>query len=162
MLKNGLKQVPLSKGKVAIVSEEDYALVSQYKWHVTPQGYAATTQGGRKNKRTILMHRLITDASEKWVDHENGDKLDNRRSNLRVCESRQNQGNRKINANNTSGYKGVSFDRARGVWVAKIQIEGKTKYVGSSPDKHEAARLYNEKAIEVFGDFAKINIIKQV
>lgn len=162
MSKNGLIEIPLSKGKVALVDVVDYEIVSQFKWHLHPLGYAATTQGGRKNKHTILMHRLLSNADKsEMVDHENGDKLNNSRSNLRVCSGTQNQGNRNLNANNTSGYKGVSFSKARGVWVAKIDISGKTKYLGSSQCRHEAAIMYNKKALEVFGEFAKINKIEE-
>lgn len=157
------KEIPLTKGKYAIVDDSDVKLVSQYKWHYHPQGYAATTAGGLKNKHTILMHRLISRAIKgEVVDHANGDKLDNRQSNLRICTQRNNIGNSRIRKDNTTGYKGVTFSKDNKNWVARIFVNGKHTHLGSFDNPHDAARMYNFWAVDLFGEFARLNKIEEV
>jgi len=88
--------IPLTKGAVAIVDEEDYEIVSQYKWHLSSTGYAVWRGNIDGNKKTVRMHRLITSAPDGLiVDHLNRNPLDNRKSNLRVCTQKENAKNRK-------------------------------------------------------------------
>lgn len=158
------KEIPLTRGYVAIVDDEDFELVSQYRWvAVTKKGYTTyagsfvTTDGKRHQ---ITMHRLVMNFPTSSVDHINGDGLDNRRStNLRVATVSQNLANRGAPSNNTSGFKGVWWDRVRSVWVASIYPGGKHKRLGSFSTAAEAAHAYNKKAIELFGEFAYLNQI---
>lgn len=107
------------------------------------------------------MHRLLmTSPTGTMVDHINGNGLDNRKENLRVVTNSQNLMNRGKNKNNTSGYKGVLWDKVRNKWIALIGFNNKNIYLGRFFTKNEAAFAYNAKAEELFGEFAQINIIE--
>lgn len=92
-----------------------------------------------------------------WVDHINGDTLDNRRSNLRLCTVSGNNHNRMKSKNNTSGYKGVSWLKQNQKWRAYIKVNSKDKHLGCYLDKEDAARAYDKAAKEYFGEFARLN-----
>jgi len=102
------------------------------------------------------MHRLIMDAPDGTdVDHRNMDRVDNRRSNLRLATRAENLRNQGLSRNNTSGFKGVS--RLDGKWRAEIRVKWKLIYLGLFDDKVEAARAYDTAAKEHFGEFARLN-----
>ncbi len=142
----------LSQGLVAIVDDEDVALVERYKWCAHEHGHpgkpcyeAITNLGGG---RQLRMHRLIMDAPAGMVvDHINGDQLDNRRANLRVCTYRQNQHNR--HHVKLSHFPGVSLNRQRSRWRAFIRLDGKKTYLGSFLTEEQAAAAYRNAAGEV-------------
>lgn len=94
----------------------------------------------------------------KCIDHINGDSADNRLCNLRECTHKQNMANRKINKNCKTGYKGVQRKNER--FIARIKIDGKSKEIGRFSNAEDAAKRYNDKAIELYGEFARLNIIK--
>lgn len=96
-------------------------------------------------------------APNEQVDHINGDGLDNRKSNLRICNGSQNRCNKGKPKNNTSGYKGVTWHTPNKKWVAQIAVNGKHSYIGSFKTKEEAAKAYNKKAKELHGEFARLN-----
>ena len=153
-------KIPLTKGKFAIVDLQDSTVISHYKWHFLKTGYAATSVGGRKNKKMIYMHRLLMSVTDRHisVDHINKDKLDNRRSNLRICTHRQNCSNSSKSKNRkTSIYKGVYFDKERQLWQAKIKVNYKNVYLGRFPIETQAAKAYNNAALKYFGIFASVN-----
>jgi hypothetical protein len=143
------------------IDPEDLELVSAYTWKVNIHGYvrASVYTGvidGVETRREVQIHRLILDAPEGMeVDHVNRDKLDNRRSNLRLCTRSQNKANTGIISTNTSGYKGVSFHKNK--WQASIRIDNKLLYLGRYDTKEEAAEAYNKKAFEQWGEFAWLN-----
>ena len=91
------------------------------------------------------------------VDHINGNPLDNRKSNLRICTNAENQRNRGVNKNNTSGYKGVCWAKQNKKWKARIKHNGKLIHLGYYKDKEEAARAYDKKAKELHGEYAYLN-----
>ena len=93
-------------------------------------------------------------------DHRNGDGLDNRRSNLRPATNQTNLMNRGPQVNNTSGFKGVIFDKRSDAWRAQIKVDGRYIYLGCLDSKIEAAEAYNEAANKVFGEFAWLNPIR--
>lgn len=136
---------------VVQIDEADYPLVSSLKWHVHISGYACHSVNERKK---LFMHQLIMDA--KMIDHINGDKLDNRKQNLRICTHQQNMQNSRPRKG-TSPYKGVSWHNTRKEWRAQIYHNGKKMHLGSFATDVEAARAYNKKARELFGEFAYIN-----
>ncbi|HUR07040.1 MAG TPA: HNH endonuclease, partial [Nonomuraea sp.] len=112
------------------------------------------------SKGAISLHRLLCNAQPgQQVDHRNGDGLDNRRSNLRLCTRSQNIGNARTPRTNTSGYKGVYFERARGLWCAEIWFNMRKRRLGRFADPKDAARAYNAAALEQWGEFARINEI---
>lgn len=147
------KEIVLTQGRVAVVDDEDYEmLVRGSRWCVS-DGYAFNAARGR-------MHRVILNApAGVMVDHINGDKLDNRKENLRLCTNSTNQANRKTRRG-VSKFKGVVLERrknGRVFWKATIVFEGKAEYLGSFATDLEAAAAYNIAAVAKFGDFADIN-----
>lgn len=146
-----MKEILLTKGFKATVDSEDFDFLSKKKWFFS-NGYAKN-----KSRNSVYMHRLIlSPKKEEYVDHINGDKLDNRRVNLRICTMSQNLANQKLSRANTSGYKGVSFHKILGYWTATLKVKGlnKVKYF---KNKEDAALGYNGLARRYFGDFAKHN-----
>lgn len=156
-----MKQIPLSRGLVALVDDADFDLVSAVgKWYANPSDrtfYARKnfSRGGRYF--SVRMHTLITG----WplVDHLNGNGLDNRRLNLRQATHSQNAMNRGMRSDNTSGYKGVGL--RRGAWTAEIYVHGVQHYLGRFLSAEEAARAYDAAAAELFGEFARLNFPKE-
>lgn len=161
-----IKLIPLSQGKYAIVDAEDYERLMQWKWYRTTIGYAARTmhfgyKNGRKIKTDITMHRFIMNTPKGMdTDHINGDRLDNRRCNLRICSHSENCKNlpiRKNLAKKSSKYKGVSWDKKTKKWVAKIMVNRVHKILGYFCEESLAAHAYNKAATECHGEFARIN-----
>lgn len=150
------KTIELTQSKFTLVDYEDYEYLSQFKWQFN-KGYAR--RSWRKNNKifNMSMHRAIMNPSEKeQIDHINGDKLDNRKENLRICTSTGN--NRNVNSHKgISGYKGVHWYKKVGKWAAFITINYKHKYLGSFNEKADAALAYNKAAKKYFGEFAKLN-----
>jgi hypothetical protein len=103
------------------------------------------------------MHRFLIGEAGLYVDHRNGDGLDNRRANLRSATNSQNQANRGKSKRNKSGFKGVYFHKPAQKFLASIQFEGKLRHLGLFADPIEAAKAYDAAALEYFGQFAKTN-----
>lgn len=159
-----MKLIPLSKGKFAKVDDCDFVMLNGLSWHLHQRGevyYAVTLKfmGIGKYK----MHRLLLGLTHKdgiIVDHIDGDGLNNQRSNLRIVTTQQNGFNRRNNINSFSKYKGVNYHKKQKTFRANIKINGKPIFIGNYKSEIDAARAYNEKAKELFGEFANINIIK--
>ena len=156
-----MRTIPLggkkAAGRVALVDDEDYELVSRYRWHVwelPPYGPYAAAGIRRTDGRqtTIKMHCLILGA--KGIDHRNGDGLDNQRSNLRLANDAQNQANQRPREGCSSSFKGVYWHRARQKWAAHITVSGITRYLGLFAAEEDAGRAYDAAAREAFGAFA--------
>lgn len=158
-----MKEIPLTQGKVALVDDDMYDYLMQWKWYATknPSGkwYAKRRTGRRVAKTTFSMHRVVLQApNNMYVDHINSDEtLDNRRSNLRLCTKSENGLNRGKPKTNKSGYKGIYWNKANQKFCAEIGINRKGIYLGSFDTPEEAAHAYDAKAIELFGPFAKLN-----
>lgn len=155
------KSIPLTQGKFALVDDEDYEKINKYKWCYLGNGYACRTLW--PSRKMVLMHREIANTPDgMFTDHINGDGLDNRRSNLRICTQAENTRNQRLSALSTSGYKGVHRWK-RGVtkkWSAHIQINKKQMTIGYYATAEEAAHAYDEAAIKHHGEFAKLNFPK--
>lgn len=148
-----MKIIPLTQGFEAIIDDEDFALVSQYKWYCN-EGYAVTYHKGKR----VRMHRLLMDAKPgQQVDHRNRNRLDNRRSNLRICTLADNNRNITLRKDNTSGYKGVSLDKTTGHWKPLVYVNGKAKTFGQFKNKRHAALAYDLWAVDLHGEFASTN-----
>lgn len=153
--------IPLTQGQFAKVDAADYEWIMQWKWHAiwaetTKSFYARRTDRGGGKRIAVHMHRLILGlvrGDESQSDHANRDTLDNRRLNLRLASKSENMINRKIPTHNTSGFKGVSFRKSRGTWVAIVTVGGKNKCVGSRKTPEEAYSLYCEAIVELYGEF---------
>ncbi|MFA5444853.1 MAG: HNH endonuclease [Bacteroidales bacterium] len=153
-----MKKIPLTQGRFTIVDDDDFVLVNQFKWCFNSTGYAKR----KFNKSIVLLHRFLlglTSADKVKVDHKNSDGLDNRRSNLRICNDSQNQMNRKISKRSKSGFKGVMWKKEKRKWYAQIRVNGHYHFLGYFDDKTIAAESYNQAAIKYFGDFAQLNYL---
>ncbi|MHB1266985.1 MAG: AP2 domain-containing protein [Acidithiobacillus ferriphilus] len=154
-------EIPLTQGQVALIDDEDYELVSQYKRCVTKYGnnfYAVTNIYSCGYKRTtIRIHRLVMNAKPgELVDHINHHTLDNRKSELRLCTHFQNHHNSGKYANNKSGFKGVSWCKRKSKWRASIMANGKHLHLGYFIDPEEAYKAYCEAALELHREFARL------
>lgn len=148
--------------KVAIVDDDDYERFLGHKWFLLPIGYAVRAiKSGKRDGRKIYMHREVMGFPEKQVDHRNGNKLDNRKSNLRVCTGSQNLANQGLTARNKTGFKGVCWHKPSKKWMSCIQVKRKTIYLGLFLTKVDAARAYDEAAREYFGEFAWLNFPRE-
>ena len=151
--------VPLTKGFVSIIDSADAELVGQFNWYartgIRETPYAIRVdQRGEKNLHIGLHRMLLNPPKGLHVDHVDGNGLNNRRSNLRVATPAENQRNRGLHINNTSGYKGVGWDKQRGKWLAQIELSGKTTRLGRYATKELAHAAYCEAAKMHFGQFA--------
>ncbi len=151
--KGQVKQIPLGDGFYAYVDAIDYGWLSRWTWHLR-DGYAVRY----RRRKAIYMHREIMQPPKgKIVDHMNRNRLDNTRANLRVCTRPENARNKgKLHAT-SSRFRGVSYRKCSGKWAARIRFKGKCIHLGYFTDEEEAARAYDRKAVELFGEFARLN-----
>lgn len=151
-----LRYIALTKGKFALVAATDYEHLNRYKWTASKVG--GTWYARRQSKgKTIFMHREIMHAPDgMMVDHIDGNGLNNHPRNLRLCTARQNAYNSR-SCHGTSQYKGVSYDVAAGKWRASINHRGQHYHLGLFDTEIEAARAYDQKAHELFGQYAYLN-----
>lgn len=159
-----MREVPLTKGYVALVDDEDYAMVMQHKWYASQKGdtvYAERTDWDKvaKRYRHLSMHRLILNPPKGLkVDHKDRNGLNNQRFNLRLCNKAQNCMNaRKPDHGLSSKYKGVVLFKRQGTYRAYIKKDQKQYHLGYFGTPEEAALAYNAKAVELFGEYARLN-----
>lgn len=156
-----MRQIPLTRGKFALVDDDMFDFLSQFKWLAIggrPTWYAGRgiSTGIAYKGRTIYMHRLIIDAPEDMqVDHIDGNGLNNTRSNLRLATPAENRRNLTREPISASGYKGVY--RVYRKWRAMIQVNRKSWHLGYFDSAEEAARAYDAAAIIHHGEFASLN-----
>lgn len=153
-----MKEIPLTRGMVALVDDEDYERVSAYKWQAmagSPNKDVWYASRGALNR--CLLHRFIVNAPDDIdVDHHNGNGLDNQKRNLRLATASQNGANRKPNRGRR--FKGVHYHQVARRWRAVLKCQGGVgTYLGQFHTPEDAARAYDAKAIEMFGEFARPN-----
>lgn len=153
------KEIQLTRGKVAIVDDEDFEYLNQWKWQAEPysQTYRAsrTQKTGFTKKKKIYMHRVIMNCPDNMVvDHKNHIALDNRKDNLRIATREQNSKNI-MSTKSRSGFKGVVKQGNK--YRARIGVNNRKLYLGLFDTPEDAAKAYDIKAIEVFGEFAFLN-----
>lgn len=135
-----------------LIDDEDLHFFINRRWSVDSLGYVAS----RSKKSFDRLHRLVAKATnEHLVDHIDGNKLNNKKSNLRICSNAQNLQNRGANRNNSSGKKGVYFNKKSGKWIAQIGVGNKRIHVGTFSDVNDAAAAYKEASIRLHKDFAR-------
>lgn len=141
-------------GEIATVDATMFDYLNKWKWRVR-NGYASreTRIGGKYGRpKTIFMHRIIAGTPEDmWTDHKNRNRLDNRRSNLRICTPAQNSANRK--QRNRTGFKGV-YRMSPKKWYTQIKVGGKTRHLGCFSTPKQASRAYSAAAKRIWGAFA--------
>lgn len=155
------KLIKLTQDQYALVDDEDYDYLNQFKWcadwcRSTNSFYAKRRRLKREpiGPSIIMMHRYIMSAPAKmYIDHINHDTLDNRKCNLRICTASQNAMNRNKQSTNTSGYKGVCWSKSAKKWLARIDINKKSIHLGYFKEKEEAYKVYCEAAKKHHGKF---------
>lgn len=174
-----MKQIPLTQGQFALVDDEDFDLISKFKWHITKNKNARTmyAETNKKGVKHTKMHRLIMGCVKgdgKMIDHKDGNGLNNQRSNLRFCTHSENMRNIKSARGSSSKYLGVCFfihstihNTSTGPkmysyprWKSRIVIDGKAVHVGTFKTENEAAIAYNKAAEKHYGEFARLNVIE--
>lgn len=153
-----MKKIRLSNGGFTIVDDDKFEVLSKYKWH-NSDGYACRGEYMESYKqRTQRMHRQIMGlyiGDKTRIDHINGDKLDNRKNNLRLCDQSQNAMNSKMRVDNKSGFKGVYFYKSRNKYRAMIGIDKKQLDLGYYETPEEAGYVYEQFALQLYPNFAR-------
>jgi len=164
-----MKEIQLTKGFVALVDDEDYERINAFKWyakHINGQKHNAKIYGQRvspkqvPSRETIAMHRFVmgcTKGDGTTIDHKDRNGLNNQRDNLRIATHSQNGQNRGKTSQNTSGFKGVCWNKVVNKWQAFIYHKKKYKCLGYFEDITKAAEAYDRAAILHFGEYAKLN-----
>jgi hypothetical protein len=148
------------KDVTAILDDADAHYARDWVWSVHRTGHSTYLRGYQRGiplaqQKMRYLHRILTDAPRgKDVDHINGDGLDNRRENLRVCTRSQNNANRHRSQSRSSPFKGVHFEKCTGRWRAEVHLNGKRHTLGRFDAIEDAAAAYSAKATELFGAFA--------
>ena len=155
-----MKTIPLTRGHGALVDDEDYDRIASVKWYASVQSnvtYANRDTCESGKRVTVSMHRFIMQPPKGMrVDHINGDGLDNRKANLRICTPGENLRNQR-RAKGRSAFKGVSFHAHNKKWRAQICVDGRRMCLGYFPDERSAAMKYDAAALIHFGEFACTN-----
>lgn len=157
-----MKRIPLTRGRVALVDDDDYDRVAAFRWNFDGT-YARRLDwnGPGKKRNAVLMHRFILNAPVgAEVDHVSRDGLDNRKENLRLCSHAENMRNvEKVShwrgRKPSSRFKGV-YQRKSGKWAAQVRVNKKQVYLGTFDTEAQAAEVYRKAATESYGDFARV------
>lgn len=163
-----MKEIKLTGGGIAIVDDADFEAVSAIKWRRadgprTSYAMSVKIRGSRKTgfKYTYTgMHRLILGLSKNdgiFVDHINGNGLDNRRENLRTCTRAENNRNKRPKVRENTKYKGIVYQRDRKRWIAQIYVNKVRHHLGNFKSDLDAARAYDAGARRLHGEFARLN-----
>ena len=149
-----MKEIFLTRGKIALVDDADYDFLMQWKWFATSQNYVARGKRSNGKQSVILMHRVILNTPEGFVtDHINGKGLDNQRHNIKVCSQSENMQN--SSKYNKTGYKGVHQSLKK--FCAYIWVRGRKIHLGTFDTAIEAAKVYDAKAKKMLSEHAQLN-----
>jgi hypothetical protein len=159
-IEGNIAYVPLTRGYVAVIDAADVHLVEGNAWAAGVSShtvYAFCTKRFPAGRRTIYLHRVIMgEPGGLEVDHKDCDGLNNRRSNLRTATRAENQRNTRKTDANTSGVKGVSWDKSRAKWETYIKVGGKKRHLGRFDDLASAAAAYSAASARVHGEFGRV------
>lgn len=164
-------RIPLANGKGVTIIDSDF-VPSSMKWKVlrgprTEYAIRTIRTGGKK--RAVFLHREVLESvlgrplePHEQVDHIDGDGLNNRCANLRLATRSENNRNSRRHKDNTSGFKGVSWHKRGQKWQARIEVDGRTLYLGLFVDPAAAARMYDVAALAYHGEFARLNFPTEI
>lgn len=154
------RKIPLTKGKFALVDDEDYEYLNQFKWHYSSTGYAVRDIQKNGKRTSQRMHRIVNQTPDGMqTDHRNHNTLDNRKDNLRTCTALQNNKHGTSRKNSTSKYLGVHWDKKSRKWRANIRVNRILIHLGYYDSEEDAALFYNKAAEKYHGEFASLNEI---
>jgi hypothetical protein len=154
-----MAEIFTKKGELILIDDEMLEPLGASAWFTDKDGYARTNLTTPRGRKCVKMHRFIMglqNGAPGQVDHIDGNRLNNRRTNLRLCTQSQNNCNRGPAPSNTSGYKGVGWNKRRRKWVAKIKINRKVHFLGHFTNPECAYEAYKVAAVKFHGDFAKV------
>ena len=164
-----MKEIKLTQGYVALVDDEDFEWLSQFKWYAKKTSKERVEarknikiEKGEKRQAIQVMHRFVLSVTDPkiLIDHKDCNALNNQRGNLREATVSQNQSNAKLRNDNTSGFKGVHRRKTTGLWRARIQVNEKRIQLGDFTDPLEATCAYDMAAVKYFGEFAHCNFAR--
>jgi hypothetical protein len=155
-----MKEIKLTHGKVALIDDDDFEIVKQYKWYAMntngiDEWYAAMSIKENGKFRITTLHQLIM--GRKLIDHIDHNGLNCQKNNMRFCTTYQNNWNSRPKINSKCKYKGVNPYGNKKMYISKIMAKGIQYNLGIYDNEIDAAKAYNKKAIELFGEFAYIN-----
>lgn len=158
-----MKEIKLTQGKVTIVDDDDYDMLMEGTWQAHYEKHRWYVTGRYKGKQ-YRMHRLIMKETDPKtvIDHKNGDGLNNQKRNLRRATTSQNISNGRIRQNFTSKYKGVHWDKFNNKWRVQVQSQEGIVRLGRFGNEVHAALAYNDMAVKIQGEFARINLIDEL
>lgn len=159
-----MKKIPLTQGKFALVDDEDFERLNQWKWqftggYVRRTVYHGTDENGKRIREVVWMHKLVVSCPPNFVvDHKDGNPLNNQKENLRICTGRENLYNQRKQASPaSSSYKGVTLQH--GKFLARLRVKGRLIVIGYFTDETAAACAYNHYAQMAFGEYASLNTV---
>jgi len=157
-----MKEIQLINNKgIALVDDSDFEWLNKYSWY-NNVGYARSFSNiNNKIIRKYMHHFLINKIKGYEIDHIDGNRLNNQKENLRLVTRSQNNMNNSKRNNTSSKFKGVYFDKERNKWSVEIHLNNKKIFLGRFKSEIDAAKVYNEKAKELFKEYANLNIIEE-
>jgi hypothetical protein len=156
-----MKEIPLTQGKVALVDDQDFENLSKHKWYALEYDHtfyaARNVTGADGNQTRVRMHRELLGLTDPEIegDHKDCDGLNNQRHNLRKASRADNKRNTRKRTDNTSGFKGVCWDKQNNKWRAMIRVGGKLLNLGRYQSAEDAQSVYWEAAKKFHGEFAR-------
>ncbi|WP_321905200.1 HNH endonuclease [Paraburkholderia tropica] len=161
-----MREIALTSGSITLVDDDMHHELSKFNWYEDSSGYAYRkvkfkNPDGIQRYRDVMIHRAIMGVAfgdKSHIDHIDGNKLNNQRSNLRICNSSQNQCNRGQQSNNTHGFKGVRYRRRDNKWAAQICFRGKKEQIGIYATAEDAHIAYCLRSVELHGEFAHSSV----
>ncbi len=156
-----MKKIILTQNKVALIDDDMFDRVNYFKWCVDKTRNTFYAKSSLPGYVSLRMHQLVMGmpSSDVDIDHADGNGLNNQKFNLRQTTRQQNQRNQNKAKGCSSQYKGVCWHKPNQLWVAHININYKSKHLGCFALEEEAALAYNEAALKLFGEHAKLNTL---